>query len=313
MNTIATTSVWAIFAVFVLAALAVDLLGHRRNRDVRFGEALGWSVLWVALALLFNGFVYVRFGREPALQFLTGYLVEKSLSVDNIFVFVVLFQAFAVPTRLQHRVLFWGIVGAVLMRAVFIFAGAALLARFHWVMYVFGAILIVTGARLLGHHGSSVDFRRNPLFRLFAAFVPLADDYAGDQFFVRSGRRRMATPLLAALVAIESIDVVFAIDSIPAIFAITEDPFLVFTSNIFAILGLRAMFFLVGDAVLRFRYLSTGLACVLMFIGAKMLVAAFVHVPIVVSLAVIVAVIGGALLLSAFAPAPTSPDDAARR
>ena len=313
MNTIATTSVWSVFAVFVLVALAVDLLGHRRHREIRFGEALAWSVLWVALALLFNGFVYVRFGREPALQFLTGYLVEKSLSVDNIFVFVVLFQAFAVPTRLQHRVLFWGIVGAVLMRAVFIFAGAALLARFHWVMYVFGAILIVTGVRLLGHHGSSVDFRRNPLFRLFAAFVPLTDDYAGDQFFVQSGRRRLATPLLAALVAIESVDVVFAIDSIPAIFAITEDPFLVFTSNIFAILGLRAMFFLIGDAVLRFRYLSTGLAIVLMFIGAKMLVASFVHVPILVSLAVIVAVIGGALLLSAFVPSPASADDEVRR
>jgi tellurite resistance protein TerC len=314
VTTIATTSVWAVFAVFVLAALAVDLLGHRRDRDIRFGEALGWSVLWVALALVFNGFVYVRFGREPALQFLTGYLVEKSLSVDNIFVFVVLFQAFAVPPRLQHRVLFWGIVGAVLMRAVFIFAGAALLARFHWVMYVFGAILIVTGARLLVHHGSSIDFRRNPLFRRFAAFVPLADDYAGNHFFVRSNGRRMATPLLAALVAIESIDVVFAIDSIPAIFAITEDPFLVFTSNIFAILGLRAMFFLIGDAVLRFRYLSTGLACVLMFIGLKMLVAGFVHVPILVSLGVIVAVIGGALLLSAFTPSrsPRTPSDVSR-
>jgi tellurite resistance protein TerC len=313
VNTIATTSVWAVFAGFVLVALAVDLLGHRRDRDVRFAEAFGWSVLWVALALLFNALVYVRFGREPALQFLTGYLVEKSLSVDNIFVFVVLFQAFGVPTRLQHRVLFWGIVGAVVMRAAFIFAGAALLVRFHWVMYVFGAILIVTGARLLVHRGTTVDFRRNPLFRLFAAMVPLVDDYAGDQFFVRSGRRRMATPLLAALVAIESIDVVFAIDSIPAIFAITQDPFLVFTSNIFAILGLRAMFFLIGDAVLRFRHLSTGLACVLMFIGAKMLAAPFIEVPILVSLTVIVALIGGALLLSAYSPAASSSDAASRR
>ena len=313
MNTIATSSVWAVFAGFVLVALAVDLLGHRRDREIRFAEALGWSVLWVALALLFNAFVYVRFGRDPALQFLTGYVVEKSLSVDNIFVFVVLFQAFGVPTRLQHRVLFWGIVGAVVMRAAFIFAGAALLVRFHWVMYVFGAILIVTGARLLVHHGTTVDFRRNPLFRLFAAMVPLADDYAGDRFFVRSGRRRMATPLLAALVAIESIDVVFAIDSIPAIFAITQDPFLVFTSNIFAILGLRAMFFLIGDAVLKFRHLSTGLACVLIFIGAKMLVAPFIAVPILVSLGVIVVLIGGALLLSAYAPAAASTDVASRR
>jgi tellurite resistance protein TerC len=179
-------------------------------------------------------------------------------------------------------------------------------------MYVFGAILIVTGARLLVHRGGTVDFRRNPLFRVFAALVPLAPDYAGDQFFVRSAGRRMATPLLAALVAIESIDVVFAIDSIPAIFAITQDPFLVFTSNIFAILGLRAMFFLIGDAVLRFRHLSTGLACVLMFIGAKMLVAPFIEVPILVSLAVIVLLIGGALLLSAYAPAPAS-DAASRR
>jgi len=313
VNTIATSSVWAVFAGFVLVALAVDLLGHRRDRDIRFAEAFGWSVLWVVLALLFNALVFVRFGREPALQFLTGYLVEKSLSVDNIFVFVVLFQAFGVPTRLQHRVLFWGIVGAVVMRAAFIFAGAALLVRFHWVMYVFGAILIVTGARLLVHRGTTVDFRRNPLFRLFAAMVPLADDYAGDHFFVRSGSRRMATPLLAALVAIESIDVVFAIDSIPAIFAITQDPFLVFTSNIFAILGLRAMFFLIGDAVLRFRHLSTGLACVLMFIGAKMLVAPVIEVPILLSLGVIVALIGGALLLSAYSPAAPSPDAASRR
>lgn len=298
---------WAAFGIFVIVALGVDLLGHRRDRHIGFAEAFGWSVLWVALALVFNGFVYFRFGREPALQFLTGYLIEKSLSVDNIFVFVVLFQAFGIPSRLQHRVLFWGIVGAVVMRAAFIFGGVALLARFHWVMYVFGAILVITGARLLAHRSSSVDFRRNPLFRVFATFVPLAPDYVGDRFTVVSGGRRMATPLLAALVAIESVDVVFAIDSIPAIFAITRDPFLVFTSNIFAILGLRAMFFLVGDAIVRFRHLSVALACVLMFIGGKMLAAPLIDVPIPVSLGVIVALVGGALLLSARRPAASSP------
>jgi len=301
METIASAPIWAGFAGLVVAALIADLALHRDAHEIRFAEALGWSVLWVALALTFNAFVYLRFGREAALQFLAGYLVEKSLSVDNIFVFVVLFQAFAVPRRLQHRVLLWGILGAVLMRAGFIFAGAALIARFHWIMYIFGVILIVTGGRLLVRRDATIEPRRNPLYQAFAKLVPLADDYAGDRFITHANGRWVATPLLAALVAIESVDVVFAIDSIPAIFAITTDPFLVLTSNIFAILGLRAMFFLIGDAVTKFRYLSVGLAFVLVFIGGKMMAADFVEVPIVVSLAVIVTLIGGSILTSLLA------------
>src|SRR4051794_17855718 len=298
MESVASLPIWAGFGVFVMAALAIDLALHRDAHEIAFREALAWSVVWVALSLLFNGFVYVRFGSEAALQFFTGYLVEKSLSVDNIFVFVALFQAFAVPARLQHRVLFWGIIGAVTMRAMFIFAGAALIARFHWVMYVFGGILILTGGRLLVRRDPHVDPRRNPLYRAFATIIPLTPDYSGDRFVVQSPAGLKATPLLAALVAIETVDVIFAVDSIPAIFAITQDPFLVFTSNIFAILGLRAMFFLIGDAVLKFRHLGVGLALVLLFIGAKMVAADVVEVPMVVSLAVIVALIGASLLAS---------------
>ena len=298
MESVASLPAWVAFGAFVIVALAIDLALHRDAHEIGFTEALAWSVVWIALALLFNGFVYGRFGREAALQFFTGYLVEKSLSVDNIFVFVALFQAFAIPLRLQHRVLFWGVIGAVLMRAIFIFAGAALMARFHWVMYLFGAILILTGGRLLVRRAPDVDPRRNPLYRAFARIVPLTADYAGDHFIVQSEGRRKATPLLAALVAVETVDVIFAVDSIPAIFAITQDPFLVFTSNIFAILGLRAMFFLIGDAVVKFRHLGVGLALVLLFIGAKMVATDFVQVPIVVSLAVIVGLIGASLLAS---------------
>ncbi len=302
METIASMPIWAGFAVFVAAALFADLALHRHAHEVTFREALAWSLLWIALALIFNAFVYAHFGRQAGLQFLAGYVVEKSLSIDNIFVFVVLFQAFAVPPRLQRPVLLWGILGAVVMRALFIFAGAALIAQFHWIMYIFGAILIVTGGRLLVRHDAVVEPRHNPLYRAFAKLVPLADDYAGERFIVKANGRWVATPLLAALVAIESVDVVFAIDSIPAIFAITTDPFLVLTSNIFAILGLRAMFFLIGDAVTKFRHLSVGLALVLLFIGGKMLAVDIVDVPIAVSLGVIVALIGGSILTSLMAP-----------
>jgi tellurite resistance protein TerC len=298
MESVASLPTWAGFGVFVILALAIDLALHRDAHEIGFTEALAWSIVWIALALLFNGFVYTRFGREAALEFFTGYVVEKSLSVDNIFVFVALFQAFAVPSRLRHRVLFWGIIGAVLLRAVFIFAGAALMARFHWVMYLFGGILVITGVRLLVRREADVDPRRNPLYRAFARIVPLTPDYAGDRFVVQADGKRRATPLLAALVAVETVDVIFAIDSIPAIFAITTDPFLVFTSNIFAILGLRAMFFLIGDAVVKFRHLGVGLALVLLFIGAKMMATDFIHLPILVSLAIIVGLIGASLLAS---------------
>ncbi|HEX5475431.1 MAG TPA: TerC family protein [Vicinamibacterales bacterium] len=289
---------WIVFLVVLAAALAVDLAAHREAHEIGFREALWWSVGWIVLSLAFGAVVYGVFGTERALEFLAGYLVEKSLSVDNIFVFVLLFEGFAVPRRLQHRVLFWGVFGAIVMRAGFIFAGAALLARFEWVMYVFGVLLLVTGWRLLAREHAADEFEENAIVRGFRRVVPVTADYRGARFWVVENGRRLATPLLVALVAVETVDIVFAIDSIPAIFAITRNPFIVLTSNIFAILGLRALYFLVGGALLRLRHLRTGLALVLLFIGAKMLLASFYHVSAGVSMLVIVVLIGGAALLS---------------
>jgi tellurite resistance protein TerC len=300
MTTIATPALWTGFGLLIVVLLAVDLRLHRVAHVVGFREALAWTIGWIVLALLFNAGIYLWFGTEPALQFLAGYLVEKALSVDNIFVFVVLFESFAIPPRLHHRVLFWGIIGALVMRGTFIAAGAVLLARFHWFFYVFGVLLVATGVRLLLRHGGAdIDPRRNPLYRAFAAVVPMAHDYSGDRFLVRGGGGRLiATPLLAALVAIEAVDVVFALDSIPAIFAITTDPFIVLTSNAFAIFGLRTMFFMLGGAIQQFRHLGVGLALVLMFVGGKMLASGVYDMPIVASLAVIVVLIAGSIATS---------------
>jgi tellurite resistance protein TerC len=301
METIGTPALWAGFTAFVLALLALDLgVFHRQAHVVRFKEALAWSVVWVALALAFNGWVLHAFGEQRALEFLTGYLIEKALAVDNIFVFVVIFGAFAVPPAFQHRVLFWGILGALVMRAVFIVLGAALIARFHWVLYVFGAVLLATGVKLLFAGGAAVEPEKNPLFRLFRRLVPSVPDYHGQRFTVVKDGRRHATPLLLVLAAIEATDLVFAVDSIPAIFAITRDPFIVYTSNIFAILGLRAMYFLLADVITRFHHLKYGLALVLVFVGAKMLLADVYKVPIGVSLGVVAALLAGALIVSLF-------------
>jgi tellurite resistance protein TerC len=259
---------------------------------------LGWSIFWIALALLFNLGVYSWFGSRVALEFLTGYLIEKALSVDNIFVFLVIFSYFSVPPAYQHRVLFFGILGALLMRAGFILAGAALLAAFHWMIYVFGAALVLLGLKMLVQQGGEVHPERNPLFRLFQRFVPATDGYRGPHFVVQEGGRWLATPLLLVLITVEATDVVFAVDSIPAIFAITRDPFIVYTSNIFAILGLRALFFLLAGAVGDLHYLKTGLALVLSFVGVKMLIADVYKIPIAVSLAVVVCLIGGAVVAS---------------
>src|SRR6185312_13276918 len=250
MQTIATPAAWFWFAALIIGLLALDLGLHRQSREIGFREALTWSLGWIGLALLFNGFVYLKFGSKPALEFLAGYVVEKALSVDNIFVFVVLFQAFAVPRRMQHRVLFWGIIGALVMRWLFIIAGSALLARFHWVLYIFGLFLLATGIRLLIRRDvATTDPKTNPLYRLFTRLVPTVPDYSEDRFFVFADHRWLATPLFASLIAIEAVDVVFALDSIPAIFAITTDPFIVLTSNVFAMFGLRTMFFLLGGAL----------------------------------------------------------------
>jgi tellurite resistance protein TerC len=292
MQTIASPLLWTIFSVFVLGMLALDLgVFNRKAHEVRFKEALTWSVVWVALSLLFNYWIYHEFGSQKALEFLTGYLIEKALSVDNIFVFVVLFASFAVPKMYQHRVLFWGVLGAIFMRAIFIGLGAALVARFHWIMYVFGAILIFTGIKLMKDGEAEPHPEKNPIYKFARRLIPAVPEYHGKNFFVKLDGRTYATPLLLVLMAIEATDVVFAVDSIPAIFAITTDPFIVYTSNIFAILGLRAMYFLLAGVIDKFHYLKYGLALVLLFVGTKMIIVDWYKVPIGMSLGVIASIL----------------------
>jgi tellurite resistance protein TerC len=300
-HTIGTPFWWAAFGVLVAGMLVLDLgIFNRRAHAVTFREAGIWSAVWIALSLIFAGVVWFNFGSRPALEFTTGYVIEKALSVDNLFVFLVVFRAFRVPAAFQHRVLFWGIIGAVVLRAVFIFAGAALLARVEWILYVFGAFLIATGVKLLLHHGETeVDTKSNIGIRAVKRIFPTTTELHGKRFFTRENGRIMATPLLLALVTVELSDVVFAVDSIPAIFGVTTDPFLVYTSNIFAILGLRSLYFLLSGMVERWRYLGHGLAIILMFIGAKMLAAPWVHVPIAVSLGVIAGILLASGLFSA--------------
>ncbi|HEX2997341.1 MAG TPA: TerC family protein [Anaerolineales bacterium] len=296
---IGTPALWIGFTAFVLAMLALDLgVFHRKVHEIRMREALVWSVVWIGLALCFNAGVYFWFGQERALEFLTGYLIEKALSVDNLFVFLVLFSYFSVPLQLQHRILFWGILGALIMRAGFILAGATLIQQFHWVIYIFGAFLIFTGIKLLAaRQGDNIRPERNLVLRMFRKIVPCVPDYRGARFTIKEAGRRYATPLLMVLVVIEATDIVFAVDSIPAIFAVTTDPFIVFTSNIFAILGLRALYFLLAGMIGKFCYLKVGLGLVLAFVGAKMLLVDFIHVPIAVSLGIVAAL----LSLSVFA------------
>jgi tellurite resistance protein TerC len=306
MNTVSigTPTLWVGFTVFVLAMLALDLgVFQRKAHAIRMREALVWSVVWIGLAFCFNAGVYFWFGHERALEFLTGYLIEKALSVDNLFVFLVLFSYFAVPAPLQHRVLFWGIIGALIMRAGFIMAGAALIQEFHWVIYIFGAFLVFTGIKLLAARESGdIHPERNWVLRLFRRIVPSVSDYQGSRFSIKKAGRRYATPLLMVLVAIEATDIVFAVDSIPAIFAVTTDPFIVFTSNIFAILGLRALYFLLAGMLGKFRYLKVGLGLVLVFVGAKMLLAGVCHVPIAVSLGVVAGLLGLSVAASLLFP-----------
>ncbi len=308
IESVGTPLLWIGFTLFVLAMLGLDLgVFHRKAHEVRVREALLWTAVWIALALLFNLGVHFWFGRERALEFLTGYVIEKALSVDNIFVFLVIFKYFAVPAALQHLVLFWGILGALVMRAIFIFLGAALLQQFHWVIYIFGAFLVFTGVKLLLQRGIEVHPERNPLFRLYQRLVPSVSDYRGSHFSVVENGKRYATPLLLVLVAIEAADIVFAVDSIPAIFAITTDPFIVFTSNIFALLGLRALYFALADVMGKFHYLRVGLALVLTFVGAKMMLTDLYKLPVVVSLAVVVALLAGSVVASLIRPATEPP------
>ncbi len=300
---IGTPALWIGFILFVLAILVLDLgVFHRKAHAISVREASVWSVIWIGLALVFNAGVYFWFGPERGLEFLTGYLIEKALSVDNLFVFLVLFSYFAVPAPLQHRVLFWGIIGALAMRALFIFAGAALIQQFHWIIYVFGVFLVYTGLKLLAHRDKEIHPERNPALRLFRRILRAVPDYRGAKFLVWQDGRWFATPLLMVLVVIEASDIVFAVDSIPAIFAITTDPFIVFTSNIFAILGLRALYFLLAGMLGKFRYLKFGLGLVLAFVGAKMLLADIIKVPIAVSLGVIAALLTGSVIASLLTP-----------
>lgn len=301
---------WIGFNLFVLVMLALDLgVFHRQAHSVSVREAAMWSVIWISLALLFNLGIYTYWqdlaphsaysNHDAALAFLTGYLIEKSLSVDNIFVFVLIFSYFAVPSVYQHRVLFWGILGALVMRAILIGLGAALLEEFHWIIYIFGAFLIFTGIRMALHKDEEITIEENVVVRLFRRFMPVDNRYHGSSFFVRHAGTLMATPLFLVLLVVESSDLVFAVDSIPAIFAVTTDPFLVYTSNIFAILGLRSLYFLLAGVIDKFHYLSLGLAVVLTFVGVKMVIVDFYHIPTLFSLLVVAGVLAIAIGASA--------------
>jgi len=302
-TSIGTPLLWIGFTLAVVFLLLIDLaVFHRQAHEVRTKEALIWVIIWIGLALVFNVFVWIRFGSERGLEFFTGYLIEKTLSVDNLFVFMAIFSYFSVPSVHKHKVLFWGILGAIILRAGFIVAGAALLHTFHWVIFIFGGFLVFTGIKLLKEQESNVSPDRNPVVRFVRRFVPLIPSYQGDKFFVIKDGRRYATLLFLVLIVVESTDVVFAIDSIPAIFAITDDLFIVYTSNIFAILGLRALYFVIADSLTQFRYLKVGIALVLVFVGIKMIISKWYPVPILLSLAVVGSLLGGSLLASVMRP-----------
>lgn len=303
MESVGTPLLWTTFSVLIFAVLAIDLgVFHRKAHEVRFREAISWVGVWVTLALLFALGVYWKFGSDKALEFLTGYIIEEALSIDNVFVFIVIFAFFRVPKEYQHRILFWGILGALIMRAIFIFAGAALLHRFHWIIYIFGGILIITGIRMLLGKDEEIHPEKNFVYRLFRRVVPMSHAYHGQRFFVIENGRRLATPLLLVLVVVEATDVIFAVDSIPAIFAITTDPFIIYTSNIFAILGLRNLYFVVARFMEKFHFLKIGLAFVLLFVGVKMIIADYYKIPIAISLAVVAGVLAVSVIISILRP-----------
>lgn len=301
LQTIGTPVLWIGFTVFVLAMLAIDLgVFHRKARDVKFKEAVSWTVVWVGLAAIFNAGIWYYFGHQKGLEFLTGYLIEEALSVDNVFVFLIIFSYFRVPKQYQHKVLFWGVVGAQVMRAIFIFAGAAMIQRFHWVIYIFGALLVFTGFKLLFQKEGDIHPERNIVYRLGRKVFPTVSDYRGQNFFVRENGKLFATPLFLVLITVEATDLLFAVDSIPAIFAVTTDPFIVYTSNVFAILGLRSLFFVISGVMDKFHYLKIGLALVLIFVGVKMSIVHFYKIPILVSLGVVAGLLGGSIVASMF-------------
>lgn len=297
---------WIVFAAVVVAMLALDLgVFHRGARVIRFREALAWTAAWFTLAFLFMWGVYFWRGPGKALEFVTGYLIEWSLSVDNIFVFLLIFSYFAVPAAYQHKVLFWGILGAIVMRAILITVGVVMIQKVHWIIYVFGGFLIFTGIRLLWQGEAQIHPERNVMLRLTRRFAPLTESYEGDRFFVRRAARNLATPLLVVLLVVETTDIVFAVDSVPAVLAITTDPFIVYTSNVFAILGLRALYFVVAGIMDLFAYLRYGLSAILVFVGIKMVVGEVLEIPVQVALAVV----AGILLLSILASLLWSRDE----
>lgn len=290
---------WIGFHVFIFLMLALDLgVFNKRDHKVPVKEALFYSGIWITLALLFDVFVYFEFGKTKALEFITGYVIEYSLSVDNIFVFILIFTYFAVPSVYQHKVLFWGIIGALVMRGIFIFTGVALINRFHWIILIFGGFLVFTGIKMLFQKEQEVHPEKNPVVRFFRKFLPVTNETHGSKLFIRQNNRTFATPLFLVLLVIESSDLIFAVDSIPAILAVSKDTFIVYTSNIFAILGLRSLYFAVSGIMGYFRYLKVGLAFILTYVGLKML-ASFIHIeiPILLSLSIII----GILLLSILA------------
>lgn len=317
LQSIGTWWMWTGFGVFVLAMLTVDmfLLGRHGAQKVSVREALTWSLVWFVIAMLFGGALWgwldYTVGREVAdtkvMEYLTGYLLEKTLAMDNIFVFVMLFTYFAVPLEFQKRILVYGVLGAIVLRALMILLGAWLIAQFHWVLYLFGAFLLITGIKMFIFADHAPDLAKNPLLRWLRNHVRITDDYHGDQFWIYEKGVRWFTPMFLVLVLIEFSDVIFAMDSIPAIFAVTNDPFIVFTSNIFAILGLRALYFLLADMAERFHLLKYGLAVVLMFVGSKMLIVDWFKIPVAVSLGVVIAVLGTSMMLSLIATAKPKP------
>jgi tellurite resistance protein TerC len=297
-----TPYLWVGFNLFVLLAVALDLgLFHRKAHKVEIREALLWSAIWIGLALSFGYFVWRWYGPQRGLEYYTGYLIEKALSIDNLFVFLVIFRSFKVDERVQHKVLMWGIIGALLMRGMMIAAGAALLARFHWILPVFGAFLVYTGLHMIWKRDKEVHYERNPIFRFASTHLRVTKEYDGGSFFVRHAGQFFATPLFLVLLIVEITDVTFAVDSIPAIFGITRDAFIVYTSNVFAILGLRALYFLLADILDYFRYLGMGLALVLIFIGGKMVAEPWLHISVGLSLGIVAGILLVTMAISVLA------------
>jgi tellurite resistance protein TerC len=295
--------VWIGFIGFVFLLLAIDLgLFHRKSHEVKIKEALIWSAIWISLAFIFNYGVYHFMGKEKALEFLTGYLIEKSLSVDNLFVFIMLFTFFNVNPKYQHKVLFWGILGALMMRAFFIFAGVALISKFHWIIYIFGVFLVFTGIKMLFHKDEKIAPDKNPLVKLFKKLFPVSENMHGGKFFVTVNAKTFATPLFIVLLVVEFTDLIFAVDSIPAILAISNDTFIIFTSNVFAILGLRALYFALAGITKYFHYLKYGLSAILVFVGVKMVIVGFYKIPIVYSLLTILGILTVSIIFSILFP-----------